>query len=220
MRGPIVHPRYAEVKSPTCFLLDDAHGGADDFGQHAAAFDGASGKWSVAVRGEELDPAHHRGNHDRRVGARRRQRGRCRVLQWRLGLRRLSRTADARQGDRKSGHEERCIGAESILIGVEDDGPLRGVAVNAGGDLSQRVPLLDLVFRAASLSRRRAGSQDIHDGHQEQHQQDATNVSTTHAERIHDPPLIGPTEPQRRGVIPVTFRCPCYISINICEKLP
>src|SRR5262249_51202284 len=64
---------------------------------------------------------------------------------------RLLSTADARNPQCKSGDKQGDVGAETILVGVENDRPLRRVAVYARSDLSERFAFLDCVIGAAGL---------------------------------------------------------------------
>jgi len=61
------------------------------------------------------------------------------------------RTADAGYPQRKSGDQQGDVGAETILVGVENDRPLRRIAVHACGDLSERFAFLDCVIVPAGL---------------------------------------------------------------------
>src|SRR5262245_28012976 len=139
MRRPIIDPRYAVVEPPFGFLFDKTHCCADHLGEHAAPFERTSRVGGVAVSGQKLDTAHKGGHVE--GGLRRRRCWHRRRRYRRQGLLRLQ-SANAGYFEDETRKQERRIGSEAILIGVEDDRPLRGIAVHPRGNLSQRVTLL------------------------------------------------------------------------------
>ena len=150
MRGPVVDPGDAVVEAALGLLLDEAHGRAQDLGEHAAAFQRAAGVGRKAVGGEELHPAQHRGDDEAGVvpagpgpgpawlaAGGSTAGGCCPPMHGSLSA--------------KPGNQHGDVVAEPVLVGVEDHRPLRRVAVDARRDLRQRLSLLERIVRPAGL---------------------------------------------------------------------